>query len=54
MISKALSVLIPSAVVVLIASQWPDIRRYVKIKQMSLGQGHPENVPAHGRAAYLH
>jgi hypothetical protein len=37
---------------VLIAGQWPDIARYVKIKQMSYGTGHPENVPAHGRTSY--
>jgi hypothetical protein len=36
----------------LAASQWPDIRRYFKIKQLSLGRGHPANVPARGRAAY--
>lgn len=29
-----------------------DIRRYVKIKQMSRGGGHPENVPVSGRSAY--
>jgi hypothetical protein len=29
-----------------------DIRRYVKIKQMSRGDGHPENVPVTGRSAY--
>jgi hypothetical protein len=37
----------------LIATQWQDAMRYVKIKQMSYGNGHPENVPARGRAAYL-
>jgi hypothetical protein len=26
--------------------------RYVKIKQMSLGGGHPENVPAGGSHSY--
>jgi hypothetical protein len=29
-----------------------DIRRYIKIKQMSKGDGHPENVPVTGRSAY--
>ncbi|HEY2574861.1 MAG TPA: hypothetical protein VGI74_00990 [Streptosporangiaceae bacterium] len=37
---------------VLIAGQWPDIRRYVKIKSLSMGDGHPENVPAGGRTSY--
>ena len=36
----------------IVAGQWPDIKRYVKIKQMSYGSGHPENVPAHGRTSY--
>jgi hypothetical protein len=36
----------------LIAVQWPDIVRYVKIKQMSAGGGHPENVPASGTKRY--
>jgi hypothetical protein len=51
---KALGLLIPVALGALIATQWDDIRRYVKIKQMSYGTGHPENVPAHGREAYPH
>jgi hypothetical protein len=29
-----------------------EISRYVKIRQMSRGDGHPENVPATGRSAY--
>ena len=37
---------------VLIASQWQDIIRYVKIKQMSLGQGRPQVVPVAGTRAY--
>jgi hypothetical protein len=52
MMAKALSILVPSAVAVLVVTQWPDIRRYIKIRQMSMGAGHPEYVPAHGRAAY--
>ena len=36
----------------LVASQWQDINRYLKIKQMSAGQGHPENVPVSGSRAY--
>ena len=52
MISKALSVVGTLLLAALVVSQWPDIRRYVRIKQMSMGQGHPENVPAQGRAAY--
>lgn len=52
MIGKALSLLIVAAGGAAVASQWPDIKRYVQIKQLSLGDGHPQNVPAHGRTAY--
>jgi hypothetical protein len=36
----------------IVANQRQDIGRYVKIKQMSLGEGHPENVPAGGTRQY--
>jgi hypothetical protein len=36
----------------LIAGQWTDIKRYVQIRQLSAGQGHPENVPVGGRTSY--
>lgn len=49
---KALLFLVPAGLVALIAGQWQDISRYIKIKQISSGQGHPENVPAHGRISY--
>ncbi len=49
---KALGLLIPAALGGLVAASWSDISRYIKIKQMSYGDGHPENVPAGGRAAY--
>lgn len=52
MVRKAMLVLIPAALVALIGSQWQDIMRYVKIKRMSLGQGHPEYVPAAGSTVY--
>ena len=41
MIRKASLLLIPAVLGLLIAGQWPDIRRYLKIKQLSQGQGHP-------------
>jgi hypothetical protein len=37
-----------------VVSQWPDISRYVKIKMLSVGDGHPGNVPAAGRTRYPH
>jgi hypothetical protein len=52
MVGKTLRVLVPAAMTLLVASQWADTRRYLKIKQMSVQQGHPENVPAGGRTAY--
>lgn len=52
MVRKALLLLIPLAAAGIAASQWQDIIRYLKIKQMSLGSGHPENVPAGGSQAY--
>lgn len=52
MMRMALRLLVPAGAALLVASQWADIRRYVKIKQLSVRQGHPENVPAAGRKAY--
>jgi len=49
---KALRVLLPASIAVLVASQWREITRYVKISQMSRGNGHPEVVPAEGPHAY--
>jgi hypothetical protein len=54
MIRKALVIMIPLGVAWLVAAQWQDIIRYLKIKQMSAGSGHPENVPAGGSQAYPH
>jgi hypothetical protein len=51
MVSKTLRVLLAS-VAVLAVSQWQEIARYVKIKQMSQGDGHPQAVPAEGQHAY--
>jgi hypothetical protein len=44
--------LVPAAFAALIGSQWQDIMRYVKIRRMSMGQGHPEYVPAEGSTVY--
>ena len=56
MVRKALRVLVPVGVALLAASQWADIRRYLKIKQLSVrgppGErpgGRPEGVPAKPR-----
>ena len=52
MIRKAVGGLVPALLGAFAASQWRDLRRYLKIKQMSVGQGHPENVPAAGSTVY--
>ena len=52
MIRKTLGWLGPTLLIALVFTQWKDIIRYLKIKQMSLGSGHPENVPAPGRSSY--
>jgi hypothetical protein len=40
------------AAVLIGRSQRKDIARYLKIKNMSTGSGHPENVPAGGSHSY--
>jgi hypothetical protein len=52
MARKALLVLLPASIAVLVASQWQEIARYLKISQMSRGDGHPQAVPAGGKHAY--
>jgi hypothetical protein len=52
MAGKALRWLLPAALAAVVASQWRDIARYLKIEQMSVGQGNPQRVPARGKHAY--
>jgi hypothetical protein len=49
---KTLRWLLPVSLAAVVASQWRDIARYVKINQMSRGAGHPEAVPAVGKHRY--
>jgi hypothetical protein len=49
---KLLLFVIPLAGAWFVASQWQDIARYLKIRQMSAGVGHPESVPAGGSLGY--
>jgi hypothetical protein len=51
MARKAL-LLLPATVAVLVAIQWREISRYIKIQQMSRGSGNPQAVPAAGQHAY--
>ena len=52
MARKTLRVLLPASVAILVASQWREIVRYLKISQMSRGDGHPQAVPVGGKHAY--
>jgi len=52
MARKGLLLLVPVSVAAVVASQWREINRYLKVAQMSSGGGHPENVPVSGVAAY--
>ena len=52
MARKALRVLLPASVAVLVASQWREIARFLKISQMSRGDGRPHVVPAGGKHVY--
>jgi hypothetical protein len=52
MARKALTLLLPASVAVLAASQWREISRYLKLRQMSSGGGHPQNVPVEGHHSY--
>jgi len=51
---KALWLVIPVALGAAIAGGWQDIIRFAKIKQISIGSGHPEVVPAEGKHSYGH
>jgi hypothetical protein len=46
-----IKLLLAAATGMLLAVSWPDIRRYVTIRQASAGT-HPEKIPAHGRIGY--
>jgi hypothetical protein len=52
MVGKAIMVVVAAIIVAAVAGQRKDIARYIKIKRLSAGDGHPELVPAHGRTAY--
>ena len=53
MIRKALWLVVPAALGAVLAAQWPDVQRYVKIKQMGMGAGgRPDVVPVEGAISY--
>ncbi len=49
---KVFGVMVPVVLTLLVASTWDDLIRFLKIKRMDAGPGHPEFVPAEGRKAY--
>ncbi len=51
-VKTALRYLLLASAVALAASQWREMARYLKISQMSWGDGHPELVPAVGQHSY--
>ncbi len=52
MMARKALFLLPITVVGLAASQWREISRYIKLRQMSSGSGHPQNVPVEGQHSY--
>ncbi len=52
MIKKSFKLAIFLGLGMAVAFGWPDIKRYVKIKQISGQKLHPEKVPAPGRTSY--
>lgn len=53
MVRKVLWFLFPAVLGVLAALQWQDALRYLKIRKISAGEGHPEVVPAKGKPSYV-
>ena len=51
MIKTLTKLLIVTATGMFLALNWPDIKRYATIKQVSASL-HPEKIPAHGRIRY--
>lgn len=52
MIKKSLGLALALGVGMAVKLGWPDIKRYLKIRQVSAQRLHPEMVPAEGRTAY--
>jgi len=49
---KVLLFSVPAVIGALLAYGWTDGLRYLRMRQISLGNGHPELVPAEGTKAY--
>ena len=53
MIRKMLWHSFPAVLGALVASNWQDAFRYIRMREISIGRGHPEVVPVEGRTAYV-
>jgi hypothetical protein len=49
---KMLWLSVPAVLGALVASSWQDAYRYIRMRQISIGKGHPEVVPVEGRTGY--
>jgi hypothetical protein len=52
MIKKSFGLAATLGLGIAIAGAWPDLKRYLKIRQISASGLHPEMVPVRGRTAY--
>jgi hypothetical protein len=52
MIGKTLALVTMAAIGTAAAAGWPDLKRFVKIKQISARAPRPDLVPAQGRTSY--
>ena len=54
MIKTISKLLVVAGLGLALAFGWQDIKRFVKIKQISASGSHPERIPVHGRTVYPH
>ncbi len=52
MIKKSLGLMATLGLGLAVAVAWPDLKRFLKIRQLSTAVPHPEVVPAEGRTVY--
>lgn len=52
MIKRMLQLTLLAAVAAAVTAGWPDIHRFLRIRQVSASSPHPEKVPAGGRTVY--
>ena len=52
MIKNTFKLLVVAGLGLAVAYGWQDIKRFVKIRQISASGAHPEQIPVHGRTVY--